>query len=188
MTRWLNRSRILSREAIAIADAMTAFTPPEHMPFKEQPGTGFRELFGLKASATEVAGSGWMDINRTDKSEYFDRYSTSRSADGERPHFYAKTGRLSPLGAVKMLQPVRPTTAQVLYRDEKGRPVVTVNQYGKGHAIWTGTLLGLGCRPANTPAARYRAVADELVIDKNPWRLNAPAGTIICRRLEWGAG
>ncbi|MCX7017520.1 MAG: beta-galactosidase trimerization domain-containing protein [bacterium] len=173
-----------------IADSMTAFTPPEHAPFKEQPGAGLQEVFGIKASAAEVVGTGWMDVDRTDKSEFFDRYTTSRLPEQYLPYFGAEDQTPTALVAAKYLQPVRPTTARVLYRDKKGRPVVTVNQFGKGQAIWTGTLLGLTCRPANTPPERYQAVADLIrpYMPKAPWKLDTSKGQIIIRRLSSSEG
>jgi hypothetical protein len=78
------------------------------------------------------------------------------------------------------------SSAKVLYRDQHGRPVATVNDFGKGHALWTGTLLGLGCRNASTPSDRSEAMGDLVrpYVPKVPWKLDAPAHTTICRRLS----
>ncbi len=167
-----------------LVDSMTAFTTPWHMPFDEQPGLGLQEVLGVKALSPEIAYGGWTDITSKQAEQYFDRFTSHNQLDESKPIF-DETGAATPLAAVKFLQPVEPLSARTTHRDSEGRPLITVNDYQKGHAIWTGTLLGLSCRDADTPPERYRAVADIVrpFIKANPWKLGAPANTIICRRL-----
>lgn len=145
-----------------IVDAMTGFTPPHNIPYKQQPGAGLSEVLGIKARAVEIANKpkDIFDVNGGD----------------------------TPLVAMKFIHPVDPITAKVTNRDKRGRPVCTVNQFGKGDAIWTGTLLGLTCWAADTPYSRYKAVADIFreYIPETSWNLEALPKTIIGRRLSNG--
>ena len=166
-----------------IADAMTAFTPPNHLQYSEQPGAGLQEVFGIKASGIEVAYSGWTDVLKTNHERHFDRIQTAEP-DEQAPIFNAR-GRRTPLVASRFLQFVQPITTTVTHQDEEGRPVCTVNKFGKGYAIWTGTLLGMTCRAADTPPERYEAVANFIrpYMPETPWKFQAPKNTIVCRRL-----
>jgi hypothetical protein len=177
------------RGGTIIVDCMTAFTPREHQPYVEQPGLGMQEVLGVKALGFEMAYDGWTEIQRTNKEEYFDRMITVERPNEFQPIF-GNDGKISPLVAKKFIQPVQPLTAKVLYRDKKGRPVCTVNQFGKGHAIWTGTLLGITCWDADTPYKRYEAAAELIrpFVKPQIWRLKSPDNSIVCRRLTDGNG
>ncbi|MEI7634415.1 MAG: beta-galactosidase trimerization domain-containing protein [bacterium] len=170
-----------------VADAMTAFTSPGHQPYGNQPGLGLDKVLGIKALGFEVAYSGWTEVIKMDREQYFDRFLT---AEEKIPHLVVSDKRGTPtaLAAMKIIQPVEPAGADILGRDASGRPVMTVNHFGKGHAIWTGTLLGMTCRAADTPFARYEAVANLLkpYMPPTSWKLKAPPNTIICRRLSDG--
>ena len=160
------KGRIL-REYVAkggtiVVDAMTAYTRPHNMPYKQQPGAGLSEVLGLKARTMEIA-------NKTQD-------------------IFNVNGDSTPLAAVRIVHPVDPTTAEVTHTDRRGRPVCTVSRFGKGHAIWTGTLLGLSCWANDTPDSRYEAVGDMIreYVPETPWKLESSSGTIICRRLSDG--
>ena len=150
----------VSQGGTIVADALTAFTPPNHDPYRDQPGAGLAEVFGLRACAVEMPAS-----------------PVALQTFGHQP---------SPLLASHFLHAVEPTTARVLFRDARGRPTSTVNDFGRGHALWTGTLLGLNGWPHDTPPARYEAVADLFRprVPATPWRLDAPSNTITCRHLS----
>jgi beta-galactosidase len=159
-----------------IADCLTAFTTPGHSVYREQPGAGLAEVLGVQAAAFEVAYSGSNADPRD--AMFLCRY-------------FSNDKKESPLVASRLVQPVQPMeNTKVLYRDDHGRPVVTVNDVGKGHALWTGTLLGLSCRDASTPPVRSEAVADLVrpYVPKVPWKLDTPAHTVICRRLSSNRG
>ena len=131
----------MAQGGTVIADCLTAFATPGHIVYREQPGAGLAEVFGIQAASFELAYSG---------SNADPRDATFRC------RYFSDDKKESPLVANRLVQPVQPMgNTKVLYRDDHGRPVVTVNDFGKGHAIWTGTLLGLGCRDASTPPARY---------------------------------
>ena len=149
-----------------LCDLLTAFSLPNGEPFfQQQPGAGLSELLGLSTNAYEVVNS---QLNNTG--------------------IYDTRGRLSNLVASEMRQTVKPTTAQILFQDEKGRPLITVNSFGKGHALWTGTLLGLTCAGYETPPERYQAVADLIrpYIPQIPWKVESSGSGLICRRLSDG--
>lgn len=150
-----------------LCDAWTAFSQPNAVAYPVQPGAGLDEVLGLRANASEVVHE------KTDLSRVYDL-----------------KGRPMALGNAKIFQTVRPTTARVLARDGAGRPLITINAFGKGHALWTGTLLGLSAHPAGTDPARYTAIADLVrpYLPQPAWSIQAPPGTIVCRRLASDRG
>jgi hypothetical protein len=177
----------VARGGTIIVDCFTAFTPYWHAPYPVMPGLGLDEVLGIRALTPELAGDGITDVKKITNEEYFDRLSTASKSGGYKP-LYDRSGNRSDLVAMKFIQPVRPTTASILLNDAKGRPICTVNNFGKGHAIWTGTLLGISCRDADTPFARYEALANLLkpYIHNTTWSLRAPENSIIIRRLTDG--
>lgn len=147
-----------------LCDALTAFSQPNGDPFRVQPGAGMDEALGLHTQTFEVVGEG----------------------RGNEPILDAN-GQPTAMRCTYTLQPVQTSTAKTLFNDYKGRPLITANDFGKGHALWSGTLFGMMALPHNTDPACYEAMASVLkpYIQPARWTLDAtPTGAIVCRRLS----
>ena len=180
----------VARGGTIVGDCQTAWTRPNNRIDPIQPGLGLAEVFGVRSEAYEIVGKGYSEQHGYwETGPYFDRVQ-SEDPFGPFHTLYDASGKEAALVAVKLIQPVELADARALYFNDKQEPVVTVNDFGQGHALWTGTLLGMTCREAETPPARCWAVADLLrpYFPASSWKMEAPAGTIICRRLASDQG
>lgn len=172
---------------VLIADTLTAFAPRTQAIYDEYPGAGMRDVFGIRPLLPQATWDGWSEVVKHNPETYFDRIQSQEPKQPYQP-LYTPKGKKSPLVAWKMMENAELLTAETLYQDQSGRPVMTSNTYGKGLAVWTGTQLGYSAWPHDAPYERYEAIAGLIpaAIRQKQWSLTSSSNRVIARRLTHG--